>query len=97
MNTKAFIVQYADEAKTLPDGSKLIYAESDDRIILYHKLPLEKGLTYIYFRKTGDVTINNKPGTATDKRKMIQLGKLFLQHSTEDELITINISDKELA
>ena len=42
---KAKIVQFADETKTLPDGSKIIYAENDEKIVLYHKIPFEKGTT----------------------------------------------------
>ncbi len=31
------IVQFSDDAKLLPDGSKIIYAESSERLIVYHK------------------------------------------------------------
>ena len=37
-NEKARIVQFADEGRTLPDGSKIVYAENDDKIVLYHIL-----------------------------------------------------------
>tara|TARA_A100001015_G_C14636200_1_gene573644 strand:- start:162 stop:449 length:288 start_codon:yes stop_codon:yes gene_type:complete len=91
MESKALIVQYSDETKTLPDGSKVIYAESEDRIVVYHKVPLEKGVTYVYNRKDSSITVNNSPGSNDDKRSMIKLGTYFLKHSSEEELVTVNV------
>ncbi|MAH81437.1 MAG: hypothetical protein CMP39_07195 [Rickettsiales bacterium] len=91
MDTKALIVQYSDETKTLPDGSKVIYAESDDKIVLYHKIPFEKGITYVYKRDDNTITVNNSPGTNDDKRSMIQLGTYFLKNSKEEDLVTVNV------
>ena len=62
-NEKARIVQFADEGRTLPDGSKIVYAENDDKIVLYHKHPLDRGTTYVYDRKSGKITVNGKEGT----------------------------------
>ncbi len=94
MTHAAKIVQFSDDAKTLPDGSKVIYAESDDKIVLYHKIPFERGLTYVFDRKTQDILVNGKPGDNADKRKMIKLGTYFLEHSSEDDLITLDIQAK---
>ena len=91
----AKIVQLADETKTLPDGSKIIYAESEDKIVLYHKVPFEKGTTYVYERAKGKIMVNNKPGTNKDKRKMIQLGTYLISHAKEDDLITLSVQTKE--
>ena len=92
--TAAKIVQYSDETKTLPDGSKIIYAESDDKIVLYHKLPLDKGNTYIFDRNKKSIEINGIEGSDEDKQKMIELGTYFLQNSKEKDLVTINVQDK---
>lgn len=94
-NSKAKIVQFSDEGKTLPDGSKIIYAENEDKIVLYHKVPFEKGLTYTYDRKTGNIAVNGSKGTNADKRKMIQLGTYFLENCSEDDLVTIDVQTKE--
>ena len=90
----ATIVQYADDAKTLPDGSKMIYAENDDTIVIYHKLPLEPDMTYVYNRASGNILVNNKPGSSQDKRKMIQLGNYFLSHASEDDLVTLDVFEE---
>jgi len=91
---KAKIVQFADETRTLPDNSKVIYAESDDKIVLYHKIPFEKGVNYVYERKTGKIFVNGKEGTNQDKRTMIRLGTYMLGNCDDDELVTINVFTK---
>jgi hypothetical protein len=93
-NDDAKIVQFADENKTLPDGSKIIYAESKEKIVVYQKLPFEIGTTYIYERKSGQISINGAKGTHQDKRQMIKLGNYLLEHSKESDLITLNIQTK---
>jgi hypothetical protein len=92
---KAKIVQFSDDTKTLPDGSKIIYAENDENIVLYHKIPFEKGFTYLYDRKSGNITVNGKPGSNSDKRKMIKLGTYFLENCSEDDLVTIDVQTKD--
>ena len=87
----AKIVQLSDETKTLPDGSKIIYAETKDKILLHHKPPFETQNTYIYERKSGKILINGKPGNNADKRKMVQLGTYFLEHADDDDLVTLDI------
>lgn len=94
-SAKAKIVQFADETKTLPDGSKIIYAESDEKIVLYHKIPFERGFTYVYDRQTGQITVNGKIGTNKDKREMIRLGTYLLNNAEEEDLITISVQTKE--
>lgn len=91
MTSKALIVQFSDETKTLPDGSKVIYAENNERIIIYHKIPFEKGKTYIYNRLDQNITVNNSQGNNNDKRSMISLGTYFLKHAKEEDLITIDV------
>ncbi len=91
---KARIVQFADDTRTLPDGSKITYAENEDKILLYHRAPFEKGFTYVYERKTGRILVNGKEGTNQDKRKMIELGTYMLDHSHDEELVTINVFPK---
>ncbi len=90
----ARIVQYSDESKTLPDGSKIIYAESDTKIVLYHKIPFEKGNTYIYDRGQGKIFVNGKGGDNADKRTMIRLGGYLLTHSKDEDLMTLHVHEK---
>ena len=90
----AKIVQFADETKTLPDGSKVIYAENAEKIVLYHKVPFEKGSTYSYDRQSGKIIVNGKEGTNQDKRRMIQLGQYLLENCEEYELVTLNVNTK---
>lgn len=92
--SKAKIVQFSDESKTLPDGSKIIYAESDDKIVLYQKIPFEAGVTYVYDRHTGKIYVNSKEGTNQDKRKMISLGSYFLSNANEADLVTLHVQTK---
>lgn len=91
----AQIVQFADETKTLPDGSKVIYAESSDKIVLYHQVPFEKSVTYVYDRKNGSIEVNGKQGTNVDKRKMLKLGTYMLSNAKDDDLITLNVQTKK--
>lgn len=88
---KAKIVQFADESKTLPDGSKVIYAENEEKIVLYQKKNFEKGVTYVYERKTGNIFLNGKEGTIKDKRDMIALGTYMLGNCKESDMVTITI------
>ena len=87
----AKIVQFADESKTLPDGSKIIYAENDEKIVLYQKKHFEKGKTYVYERKTGKIFINGKEGSNEDKREMIRMGAYMLGNCKESDMVTISI------
>lgn len=91
---KAKIVQFADETKTLPDGSKIIYAENDEKIVLYHKIPFEKGNTYVYERKSGKILVNGKEGTTQDKRTMLKLGSYLIGNCNDEDLVTINVFTK---
>ena len=90
----AKIVQFANDQHTLPDGSKIIYAENDDKIVLYHKIPLEKGRNYVYHRKTGKIFVNGVEGSNHDKRTMIKLGSYMLEHCEDYELVTLSIFAK---
>ena len=92
--SQAKIVQFADDTRTLPDGSKIIYAESEDKIVLYHKLPFEKGLTYQYDRQTGKIFVNGKEGTNQDKRRMITLGTYLLDNAKESDMVTLSVHPK---
>jgi len=85
------IVQFADDTKTLPDGSKVIYAENEEKIVLYQKKPLEKGVTYVYERKTGRILVNGVVGTTDDKKKMIDTGKYMLENCKESDMVTISV------
>ncbi len=93
---KARIIQFADENKTLPDGSKIIYAENEEKIVVYQKFPLEKGTTYVYDRKTGNITINGKTGTLQDKKTMLRLSSYMLQTANDVELVTITVNGTEI-
>lgn len=93
-NSIAKIVQFSDDTKTLPDGSKVIYAENEEKIVLYHKIPFEPGVNYVYDRKSGSILVNAKPGDMSDKKNMLQLGTYFLENSKEDDLVTLDVHPK---
>ena len=93
-NSDAVVVQFADETRTLPDGSKIIYAESDEKIVLYHKLPMEKSRTYVFERKTHKIFVNEKEGDNTQKREMLRLGSYLMNNAKESDLITLNVQTK---
>ncbi len=93
-NGLARIVQFADDNKTLPDGSKVIYAENEEKIVIFQKKPFAKGSIYIYDRKTGRVYINGMEGTNQDKREMIQLGSYMLENSSDADMVTIDVHPK---
>lgn len=90
----AKIVQFADEKQTLPDGSKVIYAESEDKIVIYRKVPFEGAITYVYDRKSGSLLLNGKEGNNADKRKMIEIGSYFLSNAKDDDLVTLSVNSK---
>ena len=86
---KAKIVQFADENKTLPDGSKVIYAENEEKIVLYHKKNFEKGTVYVYERKSGKIFVNGQEGSVKEKRSMIALGTYMLGNCKESDMVTV--------
>ncbi len=91
---KVKIVQFSDENKSLPDGSKIIYAENEEKIVLYHKKPYEKGTTFVYERKTGKIFVNGREGNLEEKKIMVQLGTYMLGNSKESDMVTITIQKK---
>jgi len=88
---KVKIVQFSDENKTLPDGSKIIYAENEEKIVIYHKKIYEKGTTYVYERKTGMIFVNGREGRIEDKKIMVHLGTYMLGNCKESDMVTITI------
>jgi len=91
---QAKIVQFSDENKSLPDGSKIIYAESDEKIVLYQKAPFKGSMTYAYDRKSGNILVNGREGSNADKRKMLELGSYFLSNAKDDDLVTLTVHTK---
>ncbi|HAR62438.1 MAG: hypothetical protein DKM50_07280 [Candidatus Margulisiibacteriota bacterium] len=89
---KSKIIQFADPNKTLPDGSKVVYAENDEKITLYKKIPAQPGLVYVYLRHTGEIYVNGKKGDMEDQRKMLQIGKYLLDNGRESDMVTITLS-----
>ena len=94
-SSDAKIVQFADEGKVLPDGSKVIYAENPETIVLYHKKPAHPGVTYVYHRQSGQIFLNGKPGNNKDKREMIRLGTYMLSNANEEDLVTLTVNQKK--
>lgn len=88
---KAKIIQFADPNKTLPDGSKVVYAENDEKITIYKKSPTAPGTVYVYMRATGDIYVNGKKGDLDDQRRMLQIGKYLLENGRESDMVTINL------
>ncbi|MEK9658053.1 MAG: hypothetical protein VW378_06770 [bacterium] len=94
---EAKIVQFSDDKQTLPDGSKIIYAESADKIVLYYKPAFEKSSNYVFDRKTGDIKVNGRLGGPEDKEKMILLGNYFITNSEDQSLVTVDVGLKGAA
>ena len=89
---KATIVQRANQLDaTVADEQKIIYAENEDKLVLYTKKPFEMGKTYVYDRKSQKVYVNNNPGTLNDKRDMIKIGMNFLKNTSENDLVTLDV------
>lgn len=88
---KAKIIQFADPNKTLPDGSKVVYAENEEKITLYKKSPSQPGTVYVYIRQSGEVFVNGKKGDLEDQRRMLQIGKYLLENGKESDMVTINL------
>lgn len=91
INDTAHIIQFADDNKTLTDGSRVIYAENEDKIVLFHKPKGENGVTYVYHRKTCKIMVNGIEGTNQDKRTMIRLGSELLAHGDDVEMVTVSL------
>ena len=92
--TKAKIVQFSDENKLFPDGSRLVYAETVDKIVIYHKCPFQKSNVYMYDRKTEEIFFNHQKGSNKDKLAMIKLGRYFVENAKEEDLVTIDVVTK---
>jgi len=91
----AHIIQLVDENKTLPDGSRVMYAENEEKIVLFHKPKNEPGVTYVYNRKTCHITVNGKDGTNQDKRTMIRLGSELLAQGDDVEMVTVSLQPEQ--
>lgn len=92
---KAKIVQFSDESRVFPDGSRIVYSETETKIVLYQKYPFNKSVTYVYDRKTQEVFVNSKKGSNSDKLKMIKLGQYFIANASEKDLITVDVFTKD--
>ncbi len=95
LNDTAHIIQFADDSKTLPDGSRVIYAENEEKIVLFHKPKGENGVTYVYHRKTCKIMVNGVEGTNQDKRNMIRLGSELLAQGDDVEMVTVSLQSDE--
>jgi len=92
---KAKIVQFSDESRVFPDGSRIVYSETETKIVLYQKYPFNKSVTYVYDRKTQEIFVNSKKGSNSDKLKMIKLGQYFITNASENDLITVDVFTKD--
>lgn len=92
---KAKIVQFSDESRVFPDGSRIVYSETETKIVLYQKYPFNKSVTYVYDRKTQEIFVNSKKGSNADKLKMIKLGQYFITNVSEQDLITVDVFTKD--
>jgi len=92
---KAKIVQFSDESRVFPDGSRIVYSETETKIVLYQKHPFNKSVTYVFDRKSQEVFVNSKKGSNSDKLKMIKLGQYFIANASEKDLITVDVFTKD--
>lgn len=89
---KARIIQFEDPQKTLPDGSKVVYAENDEKITIYKKTPGQKGIAYVYERQSGNIFVNGKSGSIKDQNDMIEIGKYLIDNGKESDMVTITLN-----
>ena len=85
------IVQCSDQAQTMDDGSRVIYAESDQKLVLYQKKPNELACSYVFDRQSGLIYVNGKKGKRIDKQDMLNLGVEFMSQMGESQLLAIRI------
>ena len=87
------VIKFKDPLKSLPDGSKIIFAEDDEKIIIKYQKDFHKEMLYVFYRITGKVTINNKEGDRHDRIRMIELGQYLLDNFDDREMVTIYLNN----
>lgn len=86
------IIKFENPARTLPDGSKIIFAEDEEKIIIKHQKDYQKEITYIFFRINGKILVNNSEGNRQDRIRMIELGQYLLDNFNDKEMVTIYLN-----
>ena len=62
------IVRSVRDEDVLPDGSRVIYAESPKELILYKKCPGEKATVYTFNRNTGMIYLDGTKANVSEKK-----------------------------
>ncbi|MDA1352961.1 MAG: hypothetical protein O3A01_00645 [bacterium] len=87
------VVQLSDDKQKLPDGSRIVFAESKQQFVLYRQAPTDSAITYVFERDSGKIFVNGSEGGSDDKHRMIELGKYMLSSCKESDLIAISTSN----
>lgn len=87
------VVQLSDEKQKLPDGSRIVFAESQRQFVLYQQAPSDSATTYVFERDSGKVFVNGAEGNKNDKHRMIELGKYMLSSCKESDLVSISTTN----
>ena len=76
------IVLYSDQEHECPDGSKIIYAENNEKIVIIQK-PLNKSTrVYEFDRYTKKIRVNGLLGTESDKKDMLAIGVYLVKYNS---------------
>lgn len=87
------IIKYKDPARALPDGSKIIFAEDEEKIIIKYQKDFQKEMLYVFYRMNGKIAVNNREGDRKDRIRMIELGQYLLDNFDDHEMVTIYLNN----
>ena len=78
------VVLCSDENLVLPDGSCIIYAENNRKIILIQRRFNNQERVYEFDRQTKEITLDGELGSEKDKNDMLELGIYLVQSNSLD-------------
>ena len=78
------VVLCSDENLVLPDGSCIIYAENNRKIILIQRRFNNQERVYEFDRQTKEITLDGELGSEKDKNEMLELGIYLVQSNSLD-------------
>ena len=87
------IIKFKNPTNTLPDGSKITFAEDEEKIIIKYKKEYQKEFTYVFYRINGKIFINNHEGDRRDRMRMIELGQYLLDNFDDREMVTVYLNN----
>ena len=80
------VVKYLDLNQMTKDGSNIIYAESKEKIVIYHNIQNRVSDIYVFDRHSKKIKLNGYKGTNKDKLDMIELGTRLIKQVNNENL-----------